>query len=157
MENSINKTKVIAIIIIALVVIAGITLGIIFLGGGSGEDYSKAGSISKTESEFEPLKIADIELKYDEERNETILNFSIENKTSEKLEDKTIKIHLLNENEELISALTTDVSVIDGNGSYPVNIVLAGNIQGIKKIKLVNPEKEAKANEPEENNEEVNE
>lgn len=142
MENNINKTKIVVIIIIALVVIAGITLGIIFLGGNNEDKNQKAGSISKTESEFEPLKIADIELKYAEESNETILNFSIENQTSEKLEDQKIKIHLLNENEELISALTTDVSVIDANGTYPVNIVLAGNIQGIKKIKLVNPEKE---------------
>ena len=141
MEKKINKTKLVMIIIIVLVVIAAIALGIIFLGGNSDEEtFENAGSISKTESEFEPLTIKDIELKYVEERKETILDFSIVNKTDNIIENQTIKIHLLNENDELISSLSTDVSAIDANGSHEVNITLAGNIQGITKIKLVKPE-----------------
>lgn len=141
MEKKINKSKLVIIIIIALVVIAAIILGIIFLGGNNDEDpFANAGSISKTESEFDPLTIKDIELKYVEERNETILDFSIENKTDDKLENQTIKIHLLNENEQLVSGLETKVSTIDPKGSHRVNITLAGKIQGITKIKLVKPE-----------------
>lgn len=141
MENKLNKTKLVVIIIIALVVIAAITLCVIFLGGkNNDETFANAGSISKTESEFDPLTIKDIELKYVEERNETILDFSIENKTDDKIENQTIKIHLLNANDELISGLETKVSTIDPKGSHKVNITLAGNIQGITKIKLVKPE-----------------
>lgn len=141
MERKINKTKLVVIIIIALVVIAAITLCVIFLGGkNSNETYANAGSISKTESEFDTLTIKDIELKYVEERNETILDFSIENNTDDKLENQTIKIQLLNEKNELISGLETKVSTIDARGSHKVNITLAGNIQGITKIKLVKPE-----------------
>lgn len=144
MEKEINKSKLVITIIVALVLIAAIILGIIFLGGNNNEDpFKNAGSISKTESEFDPLTIKDIELKYVEERNETILDFSIENKTDEKLENQTIKIHLLNENEQLISGLETEVSTIDPKGSYRVNITIAGKIQGITKIKLVKPEQPA--------------
>lgn len=139
--EKINKKKVVMIIIIALVVIAIIALGIILLGGNNEDDpFKNAGSISKTESEFEPLTITDIETRYVEERKETILDFSIMNKTNEKVEPQTIKIHLLNEKDELISSLSTDVSAIDANANHPVNITLAGNIQGITKIKLVKPE-----------------
>ena len=79
--EKLNKTKVIAIIIIVLVVIAAIILGVIFANSkkNPGNEFgSKAGSISSTLSEFEALKVKDIELTYSEERNETILEFSID-------------------------------------------------------------------------------
>lgn len=137
--KKLNKTKVALAIIIALLVIATIILGIIFWGKNKDKTYVNAGSISQTESEFEPLIIKDIELKYVEERNETILDFAIENKTDEKVEKQKIKIHLLDEKNGLISSLETNVSTIDPKGSHKVNITLAGNIKGINKLKLVKP------------------
>lgn len=140
--EKINKTKLVIIIIVALVVIAAITLGVIFLGKKEEDPYAKAGTISKTDSEFEALRVKEIELKYVEESNETKLDFAIENLTDEKIEKQEIKIHLLDENEALISGLTVNVATIDPKGSYKVNITLGGNIQTIKKIKLVKPAEE---------------
>lgn len=138
--EKINKTKLVMIIIIALVVIAAITIAIIAINNNNGEEgsESKAGSISLTESEFEPLSVKDIELTYSEERNETIIDFAIKNKTEEKVEKLTIEIQLLDENEGIIAGVETYVETIDANGEHKVNMMLAGNIQGIKKIKLVN-------------------
>lgn len=141
--EKLNKTKLIAIIIIVLVIITAIILGVIFANSGKeGELESKAGSISSTDSEFEALKVKNIELTYSEERNETILDFVIENATDAKVEKSTIEIQLLDENDGLIAGVETYVETIDEKGVHPVNMMLAGNIQGIKKIKLVNPMKE---------------
>lgn len=141
--EKLNKTKLIAIIIIVLVIITAIILGVIFANSGKEENEtgSKAGSISSTDSEFEALKVKNIELTYSEERNETILDFVIENATDAKVEKSTIEIQLLDENDGLIAGVETYVETIDEKGVHPVNMMLAGNIQGIKKIKLVNPQK----------------
>lgn len=141
--KNINKTKLAIVIIVALVVIAAIILGIIFLGKNKEDPYAKAGSISKTESEFEPLTVKDIEMKYVQEKNETIINFAIENKTDERVEKQKMKIQLLNENDQLIAGIETNEITIDPKGSHPINLTLAGNIQGIKKLKLVKPEETA--------------
>lgn len=143
--EKLNKTKVIAIVIIVLVVIAAIILGVIFANSGKepeNELGGKAGSISSTDSEFDALKVKNIELSYSEERNETILDFVIENGTDTKVEKNTIEIQLLDEKDGLIAGVETYVETIDAKSSHPVNMMLAGNIQGIKKIKLVNPMKE---------------
>lgn len=143
--EKLNKTKLIAIIIIVLVIITAIILGIIFANSGKGEENelgNKAGSISATDSEFEALKVKNIELSYSEERNETILDFVIENITDEKVEKSTIGIQLLDKNDGLIAGVETNVEIINEKGVHPVNMMLAGNIQGIKKIKLVNPQKD---------------
>ena len=137
--EKINNKKVILVIIIALVVIAAIILGVIFIGGNNEEEGKgpKTGTISLTESEFEPLKIKDIEVTYKEDGSETIIDFSIENTTEEKVEKQTINIQLLDANDRLIAGVETYVETIDAKGSHKVNMMLAGNIQGIEKIKLV--------------------
>ena len=136
--EKLNKSKVIIISIIALLVITAIILVVIFAGKNNEDDIgTKSGTISSTESEFEPLKIKDIELTYKEDGSETIIDFSIENTTDEKVEKQTINIHLLDENDGLIAGVETYVKTIDAKSSHKVNMMLAGNIQGIKKIKLV--------------------
>ncbi len=140
--RKLNKTKLVIAIIVALVVIAAIILGIIFLGKNKEKKSENAGSISKTESEFKALSIKDIELTYVKESNETKLEFGIENLTDEKIENQKLKIHLLDENESLISGLDYDIAIIDSKGTYNVDITLAGNIQNIKKVKLVKPQEE---------------
>ena len=142
--EKINKTKLVIIVIAVLVVIAAITLGVIFLGRKKEENpYANAGTISNTGSDFEALRVKNIEFKYDEEVNETKLDFAIENLTEEKIEQQEIGIHLLDENDTLISGLTVNVATIDPKGSYNVNITLGGNIQTIKKIKLAKLAEEA--------------
>ena len=139
--EKINKTKLILIIILVLVVIAAITLGIIFLSKGNGENLgSKAGTISSTDSEFEPLRIKNVELSYPESGNETIIDFAIENTTDQKVEKQTIDIQLLNEDDGIIAGVQTYVETIDAKSEHKVNMMLAGKITGIKKIKLVKPE-----------------
>ena len=137
--EKLNKKKLVITIIIVLVVIALITLIVIFSKKNNNVDetFEKAGSISKTESDFEELKVKDIELTYKEDKSETILDFAIENTTDQKVEKQTINIHLLDENGGLIAGVQTYVETIDANKSHPVNMMLAGNIQGIKTIKLV--------------------
>jgi len=136
--EKLNKSKVIIIAIIALLVITTIILVVIFSGKNNEDELgAKSGTISSTESEFEPLKIKDIELTYKEDGSETIIDFSIENTTDEKVEKQTINIHLLDENDGLIAGVETYVETIDAKSSHKVNMMLAGNIQGIKKIKLV--------------------
>lgn len=143
--EKLNKTKLIGIIIIVLVVIAAIIAGIIMANSKNNNENElgdKAGSISSTASEFEALKVKDIELSYSEERKETTLDFVIENVTDAKVEKSTIEIQLLDEKDSLIAGVETYVETIDAKSVHPVNMMLAGNIQGIKKIKLVNPMKE---------------
>lgn len=138
--EKLNKKKLIMVIIIALIVIAAIIIGVIFLGkNNEGELSSKSGTISLTESEFEPLKIKDVELTHKEDGSETVIDFEIENTTDQKVEKQTINIHLLDENGGLIAGVETYVETIEAKSSHKVNMMLAGNIQGIKKIKLVKP------------------
>lgn len=139
--EKLNKKKLIIVAIVVLVVIALITLTVILLKKNNNNDeegeFAKAGSISKTESEFEALEVKDIELTYKEDGSETILDFVIENKTEQKVEKQTINIHLLDENNGLIAGVQTYVETIDAKSTHKVNMMLAGNIQGIKTIKLV--------------------
>lgn len=138
--EKLNHKKVIMVVIIALVVIAAIILGVIFIGGNNEEIKGPAkGTISSSESEFEPLKVKNVEVTYKEDNTETIIDFSIENTTEEKVEKQTINIQLLDANGGLIAGVETYVETIDANSSHKVNMMLAGNIQGIEKIKLVKP------------------
>ena len=143
--KKINKTKLIAIIVIAVLIITSIILGIILNNSRKtqvNELGSKAGSISSAYSEFEALKVRDVELSYSEEIKGTIVAFVIENKTDVSVDKSTIQIQLLSEKEKLLGISETYVETIDANGIHPINMMLAGNIQGIKKIKLVNANKE---------------
>lgn len=141
--KELNKTKLIMIIIIALVVIAAIILGVIFLNRDGKEEERSAGSISSAESEFEELKVKDIELKYVEESNATIINFLIENTTEQKVENLKVDIQLFDEEDKQKVSLETDITTIDAKKSHPINLHLQGNIQGIKKIKLVKVQTES--------------
>ena len=142
--GKLNKKKVAIIVIAALVIIATITIVVILIGNSKNKNnpYANAGSISATESEFEALKIKDIELKYKEDGSETIIDFSIENLTDNAVENQTIQIQLLDENNGMIAGVETHVDTINAKSSHKVNMMLAGNIQGIKTIKLVQPEAE---------------
>lgn len=140
--EKLNKSKVILIIILVLVVITAIILGVIFLNndGDEGGKTSQSGTISQSESEFEPLRISDVVLDYVEEKNETTIDFAIENTTDEKVEKQNIDIQLLDAKGGIISSVQTYVETIDAKSKHKVNMMLAGNIQGITKIKLVKPQ-----------------
>ena len=141
--KEINKTKLVMAIILILVICAVITLIVISVNQNKKEQeepLAASGSISETESEFEELKVKDIELSYAEDDSETILNFSIENITDEKVEQQKIDIYLLDEDGGLISAIQTYVEAIEPNDSRPIPLKFAGKIQGIKTIKLVQPQ-----------------
>ena len=142
--EKLNTKKIIIIVIIALVVVSAIILGIIFLGKNNVEEGKggETGTISLTESEFEPLKVKDIEVTYKEDGSETVIDFGIENTTDEKVEKQTINIQLLDKDNGLIAGVETYVETIDAKSTHKVNMMLAGNIQGIEKIKLVKPAKQ---------------
>ena len=141
MEKSVNKTKLVLVIIIALVAITAIILGIIFLGnkGKAENPFKNAGSISGTEREYEGLNIKNIEMTYNEERNETVIDFAIENKTDTKIEKQKIDVQLLNEKGQLIAGVQTNIQTIDSKSEHTINMILGGKIEEIKKIKLVKP------------------
>ena len=150
MENF-NKTKLVLVIIIALVVITAIILGVIFfVNREKPEDpFENAGTISGAESEFDGLSIKKIEMSYNEEKNETVIDFAIENTTDTKIEKQKIDVQLLNEKEQLISGVQTNVQTIDAKSEYTINMILGGKIEGIKKIKLVKPAEAQVETEPE--------
>lgn len=150
MENF-DKKKLVLAIIIALVAITVIILGVIFfVNRAKTEDpFAKAGTISGTESEFDGLSIKNIEMTYNEEKNETIIDFAIENTTDTKIEKQKIDVQLLNEREQLISGVQTNIQTIDAKSQYTINMVLGGKIEGIKKIKLVKPAEAKVETEPE--------
>lgn len=141
--KNLNKTKLVVVIIVALVVIAAIILGVILIGKNKENPSANAGTISKTESEFEPLAVKNLEMTYNEEKNETLIVFLVENKTNERVEKQKMKIHLLDENDGLIAGLETNEITIDPKGSHKVDLTLAGNIKTIKKLKLVKPDENA--------------
>ena len=145
--EKLNKNKVIIVAIAALAVIAIIAIIVILVNktGNEGDGSSKVGTISNSASEFEALKVKNVELKYDEASNQTIIDFAIQNTTEEKVENLTVQIQLLNESENVMAGVETYVSTIDAKGEHKVNMMLGGNIKGIKKIKLVNPVKETPA------------
>lgn len=140
--EKLSSKKIILITIISLVVIAVVILGVILFAKNKGEnkDNTRTGAISLTESEFEALKIKNIEVTYKEDTSETVIDFEIENTTDKSVEKQTIDIQLLDENEGVIAGVQTYVETIDPKGSHKVDLMLAGNIEGIKKIKLVKPE-----------------
>ena len=135
--EKLNKKKLLIVIIIALVVMVLIITGVILLNG---KDNNGNKMNIATESEFEKLKIKDINSSYSEESKETKLNFLIENLTEEKVQKQSIDIKLIDEKGGVIVQQPININEIAPNSSYPVLMTLGGNIQGIKTIKLAQPE-----------------
>jgi len=147
-ENKLNKSKLTIIAVVVFVILVSIIIGIISTNINKPSEKNPTenfGKISQTESEFEALAVKDIVVKYNEENPENIetkIDFSIQNKTDEKVEEKTIEIHLLDANNGMIAGVSTYVQTIDANGEHRVNMSLAGKIEGIEKIKLIDPNAE---------------
>ena len=138
--EKLNKSKIIIIIAI-LLVIAAIILGVILLNGKQ-EEKKEEEKISTLESEFDELKIKNVVLNYLEDREDTTIDIEVENITSEIVENKKIGIEVYDAKDGLISAIQTDVAAIDPNSCHKINMVLGGKIEGIKKIKLVDKNKQ---------------
>lgn len=140
--GKINKTKIIVTAIVVLAVIAVIATVVILLNkdGNEEDSDSKVGTISNIDSELDGLKGKNIELTYDEGSNQTVIDFVIENTTEEKVENMTVEIQLLDESEKIIASVDVRVSAIEAKSEHKVNMMLGGNIQGIKKLKIVNPQ-----------------
>lgn len=141
--KELNKTKLIVVIIMSLAVIALISLVIILTNKNNEEKATKI----LTDSEFETLKVSNIEISYSEDGTSTNLNFQIDNETNENIENQTIDIQLTDENDGLISQTQVKISRISANSNYPIVITLGGKIEEIKKIKILQPEETNEAEE----------
>ena len=135
--KEINKTKLLIVIIASLVAIALIVTAVILLN--KKDEDGNTMNIA-TESEFEKLKIKDINSSFSEESKETKLNFLIENLTADKVQKQSIDIQLIDDKGGVIVQQPININEIAPNGSYPVLMTLGGKIQGIKTIKLSQPE-----------------
>ena len=135
--KEINKTKLLIVIIASLVAIALIVTAVILLN--KKDEDGNTMNIA-TESEFEKLKIKDINSSFSEESKETKLNFLIENLTADKVQKQSIDIQLIDDKGGVIVQQPININEIAPNGSYPVLMTLGGKIQGIKTIKLAQPE-----------------
>ncbi len=153
--EKINKSKLMILIIVVLVVIATIIGVVIFLARNKGNGDDKGATHAKTESEIASLSIKeDINIEYNEESNETKILFEIENMSDKKIENQKVKMHILGEDESLISEINVDITALEPKGSYQAGIILGGNIQGIKKLKLLEAQEEAPQEEPKKDSQE---
>lgn len=143
--KKLNKSKII-IIIAVLVVIVAIILGVVLLSRKP-EEIKEEDKISKLESEFEELRVKDVVINYLEDREDTTIDFGIENITDKTVENKKIGIEVYDAKDGLISAIQTDVAAIDPNGTHTVNMVLGGKIEGIAKIRLVDKDQKQETSE----------
>lgn len=144
MENS-KRTKIIVTIIILLVLLVFAMIAIIAMSKGGESSATKkganakTGTISKANSEFDSLEVIDVKITYSEDETKTNIDFSIKNKSDKMVEQETVNIQLLDESNVLMVELPITIPLIEVGSSYQVPMELAGNITGIKEIKLTKP------------------
>lgn len=134
--KELNKKKVALVIIAVLVIIAIITIIIIL----SNISKNKNNKDTLNISEFSNMQAKDLNIKYDEEKNQTYITLNIKNPKDYNVENETVNIMLLNEKDEHIAGVQTYIETITPNDEFSVSITLIGNITGIKKVSLERPE-----------------
>lgn len=134
--RELNKKKVAMVIIAVLVIIAIITIVIILSSTSNNKNNKDALNIS----EFSNMQAKDLNIKYDEETNQTYVTLNIKNPKDYNVENETVNVMLLNEKDEHIAGVQTYIEIITPNDEFSMNITLIGNITGIKKVSLEKPE-----------------
>ena len=127
------KLKKTNIIIVLLVVIT-----IIFVVGENKkkEDENIAGN-----SEFETMQVKDLEMKYDEEKEETLLTYKIKNISDKEIAGQTINVMGLDENGSAAVASQIYIDVLEAGGEYNGKITIIGNVTDlVKKLELQKPQ-----------------
>ncbi len=142
--RKINKTKVAVAIIILLSITGLIAATIIFVEGEKTQEENpnieKNVEKYKIESKIEGLKGKKVEIIYDENANQTSVDFIIENTTDNNIENISLGIQLIDEKGGVIVQTKTNISMIKTKGEEPISIMLGGNIKTINNIKIMNTE-----------------
>ena len=133
--KKINKKKIILLIIIVLVIMALITTAIIF---ATNKEESEDGILAS--SEFENMKVKDVTVTYDEEKDTTYFNYIVENISSSNVENETVNVMAIDENDAEIAGVQVTIRYIEAQGEYKMSFSLLGNLSYAKKLALKRPE-----------------
>ena len=127
------KLKKTNIIIVLLVVITIISL--------VGENKKKEDENIAGNSEFETMQVKDLEMKYDEEKEETLLTYKIKNISDKEIAGQTINVMGLDENGSAAVASQIYIDVLEAGGEYNGKITIIGNVTDlVKKLELQKPQ-----------------
>ena len=136
-KRKLNKKKVIFAIILLLATFAIITTIIILTANGN----KKINGI-KISSEVSNLKPQNINIHYDQEKNETKITITIKNKSNKIVERETINVMLLDEEETPIVGMQTYIQKLEAKGEKDVTLTLLGDLTTIKGVAFEKPEKQ---------------
>ena len=134
-----NKKRVIFAIILLLSVFAIITTTIILTASGT-----KRINGIKISSEINNLKPQNINIHYDEEKNETKITITIKNKSNKVVERETINVMLLDEEDAPIAGMQTYIQKLEAKGEKDVTLTLLGDLTKIKSVAFEKPEEDTK-------------
>lgn len=81
------------------------------------------------------IKILKINLSYQEENKETIINLDIGGSIVE-IKQQSVLLEILDENEKILTTTNVNIPYIDQNQQTRVNIVLNGDYRNAKSIKI---------------------
>lgn len=140
--GKLKEPKAILKIILVVAVIA-LIIGIILVvinKKDDNQDNDQDKVVFLSDTEYGLMNVKDIEVKYDKDTKESIINFVIENPTDKKLEEGKINVILQNEAEQQLAGVQTEVQQIESKGEQGVSITVAGDLTNVKKILLLKPE-----------------
>ena len=133
--KKISITKV----FLVLIVVAAIIGGIVFIIKNNQENLNdnNQDKVNLSNNDFSNLTAKGLDLKYIAEEEKTILDLKIENTTDEIVENETINVQLLDEQDEIVSEIQIYIESLEPKTQYSQPIELMGDLtQLIKKIQL---------------------
>ena len=133
--KELNKKKIAILIIVVLLIIAGIIAAVIFANPKENKEDKDA----LNTSEFDNMKAKDLNVRYDEEANQTYVDLKIKSLVKHNIEKETVDVMLLDENDNQIAGVQEYIDVITPGDEFSIHISLGGNITGIKKVSLERP------------------
>lgn len=138
-KRKLNKKRVIFAIILLLAIFAIITTIIILTANGT-----KRINGIKISSEVKNLKPQNINIHYDQEKNETKITITIANKSNKVVERETINVMLLDEQDAPIAGMQTYIQKLEAKGEKDVTLTLLGDLTKIKSVAFEKPEENTK-------------
>lgn len=139
MKRKLNKKKMISAIILLLSIFA-ITMAIIISTANKTEKINGV----KVSSEFSNLKPQNINIHYDEEKNETKITITIKNQAKKVIEKETINVMLRDEQDSPIAGMQTYIQKLEAKGEKDVTLTLLGDLTQIKSVTFEKPEETPK-------------
>lgn len=95
-------------------------------------------AIQLPDTTYSEMQVTDILIEYRETTKETVLTFTINNTTTQKVEEQFFKSVLIDDNEQILAEMTNVyIQSLEVGQQHRVTVVYDGDLTATKQIKLV--------------------